>query len=481
MVVVGDAMLDRDVDGVADRVCPDTPAMVLHEQSVGVRPGGAALAAVLAARQGAAVTLVTTLAEDGAGRLLRRLLESAGVEVCALPLSGPTPQKIRLRADGRVLLRLDRGGSGRPAGPAPPQARTLLREAAAVLVSDYGAGLTGLPGIRRALATTAAPVVWDPHPRGERAVPGATLLTPSEAELYRLSGAQPGTRRLASLAAAAGRLLRSWRAGAAAVTLGADGALLCQDGPAPQAVPAPTRGDGDACGAGDRFAAAATVALAGGALVSEAVQDAVSRSTGYVVGGGPATVTVSANGEPVVRPADGTPGRVGPTGAEAAAYRLVHAVRAAGGTVVATGGCFDLLHAGHVSTLRAARRLGDCLVVLVNSDRSVARLKGPGRPVVPLADRMRLLAELECVDAVVPFDEPTPEAVLARLRPDVWVKGGDYAGGDASDLPEAATVAGWGGQTVTVPYLAGRSTTGLLEAVRAGTPPEADAGDRQEG
>ncbi|MGW5673319.1 D-glycero-beta-D-manno-heptose 1-phosphate adenylyltransferase, partial [Micromonospora sp. NPDC003776] len=148
------------------------------------------------------------------------------------------------------------------------------------------------------------------------------------------------------------------------------------------------------------------------------------------------------------------------------AEELVARVRADGGTVVATGGCFDILHAGHLSTLQAARRLGDCLVVCLNSDRSVRRLKGPERPVNREEDRARLLAALDCVDAVVVFDEPTPHQVLARLRPDVWVKGGDYAGDGAPELPEAELVHRWGGKVVTVPYLEGRSTTGTISAAR---------------
>ncbi|MCW2852933.1 MAG: hldE, partial [Nocardioides sp.] len=140
------------------------------------------------------------------------------------------------------------------------------------------------------------------------------------------------------------------------------------------------------------------------------------------------------------------------------------AIRAAGGTVVATGGCFDLLHAGHVATLEAARALGDCLVVCLNSDDSVRRLKGPGRPLVPQQDRARVLEALEPVDAVLVFDEDTPTEVLRDLRPDVWVKGGDYAG---AELPEAALLQEWGGVSVVVPYLDGRSTTRLVSTAAA--------------
>jgi D-beta-D-heptose 7-phosphate kinase / D-beta-D-heptose 1-phosphate adenosyltransferase len=137
------------------------------------------------------------------------------------------------------------------------------------------------------------------------------------------------------------------------------------------------------------------------------------------------------------------------------------AVRAAGGVVVAAGGCFDVLHAGHVAMLRAARSLGDCLVVCMNSDESVRRLKGPGRPFNTAADRAAVLTALDCVDQVMVFDESTPERLLADLKPAIWVKGGDY---DGHDLPEAATLRRWGGRAVTVPYLAGRSTTRIATA-----------------
>jgi rfaE bifunctional protein nucleotidyltransferase chain/domain len=137
----------------------------------------------------------------------------------------------------------------------------------------------------------------------------------------------------------------------------------------------------------------------------------------------------------------------------------VAGTRTRGGTVVATGGCFDVLHAGHVATLRAARALGDCLIVCLNSDASVRRAKGPDRPVNSAADRAAVLSALDCVDAVEIFEEDTPEEILRRLQPDVWVKGGDYT---IEELPEASVVTSWGGQTVVLPYLPGRSTTEIL-------------------
>jgi rfaE bifunctional protein nucleotidyltransferase chain/domain len=139
---------------------------------------------------------------------------------------------------------------------------------------------------------------------------------------------------------------------------------------------------------------------------------------------------------------------------------LIRRVHAAGGTVVATGGCFDVLHAGHIACLEAARRLGDALVVLVNSDASVQRLKGARRPVNPIEDRRRVLESLSCVGAVAVFGGDNPCELLDQLRPDVWVKGGDYA---ADKLPEASVVQSWGGRVVVVPYLDGRSTSTILE------------------
>ncbi|WP_043514043.1 MULTISPECIES: PfkB family carbohydrate kinase [unclassified Actinoplanes] len=456
LVVVGDTLLDRDVEGTVRRIAPDAPAPVLDETEVSERPGGAGLAALLAAgREDYDVALVTALAGDAAGARLSELLTAAGIAVYALPLPGSTPQKIRMRAAGQVLLRLDRGGDARMPGEAPDGLLDVLNEASAILVSDYGRGVAGHPAVRAALAAASAPIVWDPHPNGATPVPGVALATPNLAEAKGFSGDAGKGTMLTTAQRTGHHLLDHWRARAVAVTCGAGGAVLSQAGPTPLVIPAGAdAGDRDTCGAGDRFAAAAALALAGGALVSEAVQDAVAAATTYVLNGGVTAALSPAAATPAV-PA---PERIGAD----AAGRLAAEVRDRGGVVVATGGCFDLLHTGHLATLRAARGLGDCLIVCLNSDESVRGLKGPDRPINAQADRARLLAALDCVDAVVIFDEPTPEAVLSWLRPDVWVKGGDYA-----SLPEADLVKRWDGQTVIVPYLDGRSTTRTIDAARS--------------
>jgi D-beta-D-heptose 7-phosphate kinase / D-beta-D-heptose 1-phosphate adenosyltransferase len=450
LVVVGDTLLDRDVEGRVQRVAPDAPAPVLDEESVTDRPGGAGLAAMFATGRGYDVALVTALAYDAGGARLSELLTAAGVEVYALPVPGATAEKVRLRAQGQVLLRLDRGGTAAPPpGGAPAAALAVLRDASAILVSDYGRGVARHPQLREAIEHAKAPVVWDPHPNGPPPVSGVRLVTPNEAEARRLAGDAGGGSTLTAAQRAGHLLRRRWRAGAVAVTAGAGGAILCHAGPTPLVVPAPSTADGDTCGAGDRFAVSAALALASGALVSEAVQEAVAAATAYVTGGGVGAA---------LAPTQATPGAKD-------AGRVLAEVRAKGGTIVATGGCFDLLHIGHVATLQAARKLGDCLIVCLNSDASVRALKGPDRPLTPQADRSRVLAALDCVDAVVIFDEPTPEAALSWLRPDIWVKGGDYADG-GPDLPEAELVRRWGGQTVIVPYVDGRSTTRTIAAAR---------------
>jgi D-beta-D-heptose 7-phosphate kinase/D-beta-D-heptose 1-phosphate adenosyltransferase len=475
-VVVGDALLDRDLDGRAERLAPDAPVPVVDDPTERPRPGGAALAATLASLlDGREVVLVTALARDEPGAVLRELLELAGVAVVDLGLAGPTAEKIRIRAGGRPLLRLDRGARpGRP-GPLDDAGRRAIAGAAAVLVADYGRGVAAEPGVRAALAGRPArtPLVWDPHPKGPAAVPGARLATPNRAEAERFVPEVAG-EGLATVTARARVLAERWAAAGVAVTLGPGGALLVAAAGAPLVVPAPAARGGDPCGAGDRFAAAAAGLLADGALPSEAVVGAVAAASSFVAAGGAAAVRSPerppgpAGGGPAGPPARGsagsTPGgtAVPHGGAVERALAVIERVRAEGGTVVATGGCFDLLHAGHVATLRAARALGDCLVVCLNSDDSVRRLKGHDRPLVPEADRVAVLEAIGCVDAVVPFDERTPEAVLARLRPDVFAKGGDYA---LADLPEAAVLATWGGQAVVLPYLEGRSTTDLMKEV----------------
>jgi rfaE bifunctional protein nucleotidyltransferase chain/domain/rfaE bifunctional protein kinase chain/domain len=478
IVVVGDALLDRDVSGDVTRLAPDAPVPVVERSQVTDRPGGAGLAALLAARDGHTVALITAVADDPAGRRLRQLLADAGVAVHTLPIDGATPTKTRIGDHDRPLLRLDDGdGRARPDAELPPEALAALDAADAVLVADYGRGAAAAAAVRSALAAAARrrPVVWDPHPRGEQPVAGVSLATPNAAEAARACPEVTGDG-LPAVARRAALLVERWHSRSVAITRGAAGAVLSFGAGSPLALPAPPVRCVDPCGAGDRFAATAAAALAGGAVPSEAVAAAVQAASAFVAVGGARGLAASADEAAGGVPAGDDAAGAVPTGTSRAAGREVLAlagdlghvdrVRASGGRVVATGGCFDLLHAGHVATLEAARRLGDCLVVCLNSDASVRRLKGEGRPVVGECDRARVLAALESVDAVVVFGEETPHRLLGQLRPDVWVKGGDYT---AETLPESELVESWGGTVVVVPYLADRSTTRLVHLITADT------------
>jgi D-beta-D-heptose 7-phosphate kinase / D-beta-D-heptose 1-phosphate adenosyltransferase len=444
LVVVGDTLLDRDLDGRVERLCPEAPVPVVEELAHRSRPGGAGLAAALASADGHDVALVTALADDAGGRELASLLASAGVEVLDLGLEGATPEKVRIRCDERLLLRIDHGGS-RPArvGLPPPRVADALFAADAVLVADYGRGVAC--GRIRHLLPSSAPVVWDPHPRGSDPVPGAALVTPNLREL----GAD-GSLKAAETQARA--LRHEWEAQAVAVTMGANGALLVQDGNPALVVPASPVVARDPCGAGDRFASTATALLASGADTVQAVTAAVAAASSFVAAGGAGAFGLAP-----------PPGPVDLMGSDDA-FDLARRVRERGGRVVATGGCFDLLHAGHVRTLEAARALGDCLIVCLNSDDSIRRLKGSDRPLVEQDERAAVLRALRWVDAVVVFDEDTPAAVLERLRPDVFAKGGDYS---VDELPEARLLARWGGETAILPFVEGHSTTRLLAEAAA--------------
>jgi len=471
LVVVGDVLLDTDIDGTVARTSPEAPVPVLEISRRRRRPGGAGLAALLAAAGTRPVTLIAALGTDPDSRRIIELFADR-CRVLPLQLQGTPACKTRVRGPKGQLLRIDHGTGRAGDGPVSADIERAVAGADAILVADYGRGVAAHPRLRSLLTAAArqVPVVWDPHPRGPAPVPGVRAVTPNRDEAFAYTGRAPEE--------AAAMLVADWHAHAVVVTDGDRGAVLHRRGsatrrvpaPAPDAAPAPT--PPDVCGAGDRFAGALAGALADGAGLTRAVTTAVASATGFVRAGGAGAVAVTAD-----LGADSTPQPTAvrtprpPTGSEAAAADPVHPAvalarrtRARGGTVVATGGCFDLLHPGHTDLLRRARALGDVLIVCVNSDASVRRNKGPSRPVVGQQDRVRLLCELGSVDAAIVFDEPTPAEVLALLRPDVWVKGDDYRG---RRLPEAPVVEGFGGRIALVPLLDGYSTSRLVETVRA--------------
>jgi rfaE bifunctional protein nucleotidyltransferase chain/domain len=359
------------------------------------------------------------------------------------------------------MLRVDHGDGTAASDVVSQRVANVLDSARAICVADYGHGMTAHLGIRALLTRVAArvPIVWDPHPCGAQPTPGCWLVTPNQAEAQYFSDRAPSDGHSAE------RLRRKWEARAVCITLGPRGAVLATDAGVCTHIPVSVvagaaAGRTDTCGAGDRFAIAAALAFGVGDHAPAAVSVAVEAATRFVGAGGAVAVSsaavLSARGNhSAAVESDAVTGDID---------QVRERLRRRGGTLVATGGCFDLLHTGHVRLLRQARELGDALVVLLNSDASVRALKGPRRPVMAVEDRARVLCALAFVDAVVIFDELSPDHALDRLRPNVWVKGGDYA---EADLPEVDVVRRHGGEIVLLPTVAGYSSSNLIAAARA--------------
>lgn len=448
LVVVGDALADCDWNGEVTRVSPEAPVPVLSGLARQWRPGGAGLAAMLAATDGWSVTMVAAFGDDEPGRRIRAQLAAAGVSVIELASDGPTSVKLRMRARGQTLLMVDDSTPVTAVGEPPVGVARALAAADGVLVADYGRGVAAQPQLRALLAAVSSrvPVVWDPHRHGPAPIPRVSVVVPNQDEAAWLADDDIVGSDFDADVRRARNLRARWRCDHAVVTRGADGAVLVGGDTEPaQVFPAPRREHGDARGAGDRFAVTLLEQLIGVRIPSTAVQQAVIVAADHVAGAP-------------------TPGSRCESRHDVDGLAVAQRVRATGGTVVATGGCFDVLHDGHRHLLQAARAMGDCLIVLLNSDDSVARLKGPTRPLVPQAQRAAMLSAFACVDAVVVFDEDTPAEVLERVRPHLWVKGGDYG---HSELPETGVVERHGGQVVLAPYVDGVSTSELIARAAA--------------
>lgn len=464
ITVVGDVLLDVDINGTSTRLSPDAPVPVVDVGEVRRRAGGAGLVAAVLRRDGHSVSLVTALANDDGASHVRRAL--SGVAVFSGAPLAPTPTKTRVRIGTHPMVRFDEGCAIAPLPESTPEMLAAIASAEAVVVADYGRGITSNAGIRAAISEAAhrVPVVWDPHPAGSEPVAGVAVVTPNFAEATAFATAGGLDPSLAGAEEAGRYLMDAWCSHGVLVTRGAEGAVLLEPSGYPAVnIPAPRTNVSDPCGAGDRLAASLAVQLGLGLALPEAAAHAVRDASAFLGRGGAAELAEEAA---VGEPRTGVEGRgLDPASLHslnADGVHLASTIRDSGGTVVATGGCFDLLHAGHARTLGAARSMGDCLIVCLNSDESVRRLKGPHRPIVSVEDRAELLLALGCVDAVVVFGEDTPESCLTEIRPDIWVKGGDYA---PHELPEASLVAGWGGRCVTVPFHPARSTSGLAAAL----------------
>ncbi|MCA1725876.1 MAG: D-glycero-beta-D-manno-heptose 1-phosphate adenylyltransferase [Thermomicrobia bacterium] len=405
ILVIGDAMLDCYLTGTTNRVCREAPVPIValgERQDVS---GGAANTAANIASLGGNVTFLSVVGDDAEGKRLLGALAASGV-------------------DGGVLT------------PRVLQTLAALQ------------------------ARSPRPLIVDGKDYPAYRSVGITAIKPNYDDAVRLLGLPPvhGGARVAQIEKHGERLLNLTGARIAAVTLDVDGALVIERGFPPHRIPARPSAHARAIGAGDTFVSALALALAAGGDACAAAEIAAVAAAIAVESEGTTACTLEALRERLIGPAQ--------QGSDlAAVVARVDRMRAAGKRIAFTNGCFDILHRGHVTLLAAARALGDALIVGVNTDESVARLKGPHRPINSLDDRMAVLAALAAVDWVVPFAEETPDRLIRALRPEVFVKGGDYT---RERLPEAPLVESLGGTVRIIPFISDRSTTRVIEHIRRG-------------
>ncbi|MFO7858370.1 MAG: bifunctional D-glycero-beta-D-manno-heptose-7-phosphate kinase/D-glycero-beta-D-manno-heptose 1-phosphate adenylyltransferase HldE [Ectothiorhodospiraceae bacterium] len=461
VLVVGDLMLDRYWTGDTSRVSPEAPVPVVRVNATEDRPGGAGNVALNIAALGGGAGLQGLTGDDPASGDLAGRLEAAGVTCRFQRLTGqPTICKLRVMSRRQQLMRLD---FEEPFRGVDDDAfltayRHGLEQAQVVVLSDYAKGtLRDVPALIDAARAAGTPVYVDPKGQDFSRYRGADLVTPNSAEFQAVVGECPDAATLGERARA---MLAELDLGALLITRGEHGMTLVPRDGETLHLPAHAREVFDVTGAGDTVIAVLAAARAAGADLPVATALANVAAGLVVAKVGTAQVTpaelrhaLHGQGQPDRGPVD-----------RATLAALVDDARARGERVVFTNGCFDLLHAGHVAYLQQARALGDRLIVAVNDDASVRRLKGGDRPLMPLDQRMEVLAALAAVDYVVPFSEDTPEELVRAVSPDVLVKGGDYA-------PEAIAggdhVRARGGEVVVLDFVDGVSTTGLIQRIRA--------------
>lgn len=463
LLVVGDVMLDRYWAGPTSRISPEAPVQVVRIQKDETRPGGAANVALNASALGVKTHLLGVVGRDEPATLLRQSLQAKQIAPDLLETSDcPTITKLRILSRNQQLIRLDFEESLSVAGAFDRAALQLryqiaLADADVVILSDYGKGtLVDVAELVRLARAQNKPVLIDPKGSDYQPYRGATLLTPNMSEFEAVVGKCANE---AEIVAKGEKLRADLALDALLITRSEHGMTLLTPHQPPFHLPTEAREVFDVTGAGDTVIATLGAALAAGQDLAHACRLA-NAAAGIVVGkiGTATTSLVELQAALHAATTDG-----GGVLSEDLLVQRVQEAKSRGETVVMTNGCFDLLHVGHVRYLEAARKLGDVLIVAVNGDDSVKRLKGPSRPLNKCEDRMRMLASLKCVDWVVPFSEDTPARLIGRVLPDLLVKGGDYK---PEQVAGFEAVKANGGQTVILDFYDGYSTTKLIEKAR---------------
>jgi D-beta-D-heptose 7-phosphate kinase/D-beta-D-heptose 1-phosphate adenosyltransferase len=458
VLVAGDAMLDEYWFGDTARISPEAPVPVVKARSTEQRPGGAANVALNLAVLGARVSLAAVVGADDRGRQLRTLLSERGVDCHFVECDGaPTIHKLRVLSRNQQLIRLDSEGTLAGAGRMLAERfAPLVANAQVVVLSDYGKGtLDRVEALISECRQQATPVLVDPKGVVFARYHGASVLTPNQAEFATVAGDWMDEPAFLELGAA---LRAQLDLDALLVTRGEKGMTLFATGEPAVSLPAEAREVFDVTGAGDTVISLLAAGVGSGLSLQSAAALA-NLGAGLVVRKiGVAGVTPSELRLELHRRGAGGRGLVSAEELQV----LVAEARVRGERIVMTNGCFDILHAGHVTYLEEAKALGDRLIVAVNEDASVARLKGDSRPINSLEDRMAVLSGLAAVDWVVPFGEDTPAALIEKILPDVLVKGGDYRVGE---IAGGKAVIANGGEVRILSWREGRSTSALIASI----------------
>lgn len=470
ILVVGDLMLDRYILGEVDRVSPEAPVPVLRHAQRYERPGGAANVAMNLAGLGCQAFLCGFWGDDSERRELATVLEKSGVDTTGVVTTSlPTISKTRIVGRNQQLLRLDIESRERQSldehRSLEQAAVALTGKVHAVILSDYAKGaLSGdlCQSVIRAARKRGIPVFADPKTPDFSKYAGATMVCPNLNELSVATGV--AQHELDSLLSAgeAQRMLHELEY--LCVTMSEKG-IRVLSGDGTYHSPARAREVFDVSGAGDTVIATLAAGIAGGLKLTSAVELA-NLAAGIVVGKVGTVPIAQHELVAALTPSTGIAGAEKILDFETAVQR-VSEWRASGQSVVFTNGCFDLLHVGHVTLLEDCRRFGSKLVLGLNTDASVSRLKGPTRPVVGQNERARVMAALAAVDMVVLFDEETPIELIRGLKPDVLVKGGDYS---VETVVGHEIVLAAGGRVEIVPTVEGFSTTNIVRKLAGTTP-----------
>ncbi len=460
VLVVGDLMLDRYWHGATSRISPEAPVPVVKVGQSEDRIGGAGNVALNIASLGAGVSLVGIVGKDEAAESLMTRLESAGIHAdFQVSASKPTITKLRVISRHQQLLRLDFEDAFEleDSDQLPVKVEQLLGNVGALILSDYAKGALQNPQGLIALARNAGvPVLVDPKGTNFELYRGATLLTPNLSEFEAVVGVCSNEQALVDKGA---ELMGHLDIEALLITRSEHGMTLLRKDMPELHLPARAREVFDVTGAGDTVISVLATALAAGEPLPEAVAMA-NIAAGIVVGKlGTATISMPELRRAISEEQGSERGVVN----EEQLLVDVADARAQGERVVFTNGCFDILHAGHVGYLEQARKQGDRLILAVNSDASVKRLKGEGRPINPVERRMAVLAGLEAVDWVVSFEDDTPERLLKLIKPDILVKGGDYS---RKEVVGWEIVESYGGDIEVLDFLDDCSTTAIVEKIK---------------